>query len=284
VDHAHTLEEVARIESLADWLDEADIEILRCCEGRDRIQFGYPDPMANQLPQARMLTDHDGNGRPDGFIGACLWDTVSVPPLDSCSCCRVWGPTQFTCYGPEVGDNAFSMWIRSADSAVASFALSWDEIDTDWEVLGTGGAMVICPAGWTKIDTSLYSNMLIDIQEAADRVVFPMKFIGQGDTILIARPEFRLAAEAGIGEDRDARTGPVGETTRPTISPNPVHLGSPALIESTGKTHVYDVLGREVLGASGDGIFSVDTSRLGPGIFLVRHTAGGPATKFVVLR
>ncbi len=283
VDHAYTMPEVAKIETLAAWLDETDIEVVRCCDGRDRIQFGYPDPLANQLPQARMLTDLDENGKPDGFTGACAWDTTTTPPVDSCRCCRIWGQTEWICYGPEVGDNAFSIWARSADETDASFSIAYAEYDFDRSILDSRTIAIQCPAEWTRIDSSLYWKLSIDIQDEVDRVVFRIQNLGEGDTILVAYPEFLLEAEAGI----DGNGSVAGGLPRPVAVPNPVRLGAPVLIEPVGEAYVYDVLGRELMHlypTCGRGRLLIDTARLGPGVFLMRGSDGAKSAKIIVLK
>jgi hypothetical protein len=287
VDHAQTMEEVLKVDTIMTWVDEMDIEVLRCCEGRARIQFGYPNPLENQLPQARMLADLDGNGKPDGFKGSCAWDTVSTPPVDSCRCCRVFGQTDFICYGPEVGNNALSLWVRSADGTDACFSLAHAEYDFDWVILDSRVTSVQCASEWTKIDTTDYWKLLVGVEDEVDRIAFRIQNLGEGDTIVMAYPEFLLVAEAGIETEGETRASAIGDIARPTVSPNPVRLGNTALIESSGEMYVYDVCGRELLHVSqayGDGILPIDTSRLGPGIFLIRHSAGEPATKIVILR
>jgi hypothetical protein len=283
VDHANSAAEVARMDTLATWLDETGIEVITCGEGRNRIQFGYPNPLENQLPQARMLTDLDENGKPDGFAGACAWDTLSTPPIDSCFCCRVYGETEFTCYGPEVGSNAFSVWVRSADSADASFSIAWAKRDFDLGILEAKTTAVQCPAEWTRIDTLLYSKLLIDIEDEVDRVTIRIQNPGEGDTILVAYPEFLLCAEAGIDDSSPVPGGLPG----PVAVPNPVRLGAPVLVAPLSEIYVYDVLGRELMHLYppyGQERLLIDTSRLGPGVFLIKPSDGGKSAKVVVLK
>jgi hypothetical protein len=283
VDHAHTMAEVNKMSSLMNWLDAADIEVVRCCQGRDRVQFGYWNPLENQLPQARMLADLDGNGKPDGFMGACAWDTVSMPPVDSCYCCRVFGGTDFTCYGPEIGRSAFSFWARSKDTTDANFSMAYAEYGFDWTILGSRVASVQVSGEWTKVDTTDFRKFIVYVVDDVDRVMFRIQGLGEGDTILVAYPELLLIAEAGV-EEVDTDTGSLPS---PVAAPNPVPVGAPLRVETRGDMRVYDVLGREVMhvdAAQGQRGLVVDTNRLGPGLFLIRDRHGGPGVKVVVLR
>jgi hypothetical protein len=283
MDHACTIAEVNKMALLMTWLDGVDIEVVRCCEGRNRIQFGYWNPLENHLPQARMLTDLDLNGKPDGFTGACAWDTLSSPPVDSCRCCRVFGQTDFTCYGPEVGRSAFSIWARSSDSTDATFTIAYAEYDFDWTILGSRVAPVQVSGEWTRIDTTVFQKFIVYVVDGVDRVLFRIRELGEGDTIIVACPELLLVAEAGI-EELDE--GP-GDLPRPLAAPNPVKQGNPIRVEPCEEIIIYDVLGREVMRrrpeyAQHDLI--IDSGRLGPGVFLIRHLRGGQAAKIVVLR
>jgi hypothetical protein len=283
VDHAYTIPEVNKMSSLMNWLDAADIEVVRCCEGRDRIQFGYWNPLENQLPQARMLADLDRNGKPDGFMGACCWDTASTPPVDSCYCCRVFGETDFTCYGPEIGRSAFSFWARSTDTTDVTFSVAYAEYDFDWTILARRVASVQVSGEWTKVDTTDFRKFIVYVVDDVDRVVFRIQGLGEGDTVLVAYPELLLIAEAGV-EEVDTDTGGLPS---PVAAPNPVPLGTPLRIETRGDMRVYDVLGREIMhvgAAYRQRSVVIDTSRLGPGIFLIKDRHGGPGIKVVVLR
>jgi hypothetical protein len=282
VDHAYTMEEVSRMDTVMSWLYDKEIEVVRCCEGRDRIQFRFWDPLENQLPQARMLTDLDENGKPDGYAGACAWDTTTSPPVDSCRCCRIWGGTDWTCYGPEVGDNSFSIWVRSADSTDASFSIAYANYDFDWGILSSKVTTVQCSHEWTHIDASLYPKLLFAVEDEVDRTNFRIMNVAEGDTIIVAYPEFVLSDIAGIGGNESA----IGAPVSPMAVPNPVRLGTPVAIGPCGDLGVYDVLGRQImdLGAAyGQEGLVIDTSRLGPGVFLVRPHKGGPAAKVIVL-
>ena len=170
--HAQDMAQVAKLDSLMDWLVEKDIEVLRCVEGWQRIEFGIPDPWANQLPQGRMLVDLDGNGKPDGFTGACAWDTVSVPPVAGLGCLRIFGDTEFCCYGPEVGTNHLSFWLKSATGCTATLTIWEIDYDFDWQILETRRPQVEATCEWTHVDSCSSTRFLMETESEVDRILF----------------------------------------------------------------------------------------------------------------
>jgi hypothetical protein len=125
--------------------------------------------------------------------------------------------------------------------------------------------------------------LLIEVEDEVDRVVFRIQNLGEGDTILVAYPEFMLAAAAGIREEGVI----AGDPPRLLPQPNPVRVGAPLRVLSSGGVRLYDVLGRELLSVSpapGTERLFIDTSRLGAGVFLISPLDGVAPAKVVVLR
>ena len=279
--HVRTMARVAKMESLLAWLETTDIEVLTCAEGWQRIAYGQPDPVANQFPQARMLTDYDENGKPDGYVGYCLWDTTTVSPVDSAKCMMVYGDTQFYCYGPELGRNSLSMWVKSDGVPMDTMRVVWAKINFDGAFIGDTVIVVQVPPEWTKIDSSVYSKFVIDIEDQVDRVRIRLL---PDHPLYVAYPEMRFVALAGVD---------VGETKpdgmpRLTAGPNPVRSGEVVRISPARNVVVYDVLGRHVLAPkplrSGD-VSVIDTSRLSPGVYFINggHAQQG-SVRLVVIR
>ena len=268
--HVRNLAAVSKVESLVDWLDENDIEVLKCCDGWQRIQYGVPDPLANQFPQARMLTDLDLNGKPDGFTGSCAWDTTTVAPVDSAKCMEVYGDTQFYCYGPEMGLNAFSMWVKSGTGSPTSVQVVWAKADFTWGYLEGRVTTVEVPTEWTRLDTSSYSNFFINVEDEVDRIRIRLL----PDTLILAAyPEMQFTDVAGM-----RAPGLIGQPTPALrVVPNPVRRGAPVRVTSSGRLEFYDVLGRNILSTPPSGCrreVVVSTSGLGPGIYFVRTSSG----------
>jgi peptidoglycan/xylan/chitin deacetylase (PgdA/CDA1 family) len=281
VSHVTDLDRAAKVESVATWLDENDIEVLKCCDGWQRIQYGDPDPCANQFPQARMLTDLDRNGRPDGFTGSCSWDTTSAAPVDSARCMEVYGDTQFYCYGPEVGPTSLSLWLKCAAGSTTTVRVVWAKMGFPWTYLEDDVIPVEVSSEWTKIDTSDYPDMLIYVEDEVDRIRIRLL----PDTLVLAAyPELLIAGEAGVPATAEGTGLPVGLR----IVPNPVAAGMPFRIVAPGRIDIYDVLGRPVssiLPHEERQEIMISTSGFAPGVYFVRSEAAGrrPA-KVVVCR
>jgi peptidoglycan/xylan/chitin deacetylase (PgdA/CDA1 family) len=269
--HAYYLESVCKAESLVDWLAGTDIEVLTCRQGVERVQWGYPDPAENQFPQAAMTYDRDGNGKPDGFAGDCMRDTVSAPPVEGVECCQVYGTAYFYCYGPLLGTNAFSLWVKSASGSPCTARIIYAKLGFDWEYLGETWTTISCPAEWTNLDTLYSSNFRINVSDEVDRIKFMVATVGQ--PVLIACPELMyLSDTAGSPVDRDSRLG-LG------ASPNPVRIGDALHVragDAAARISVYDVLGRCLASASpasGESEVTFDTSGFAPGVLFIRDTS-----------
>ncbi|MFH1313293.1 MAG: polysaccharide deacetylase family protein [Candidatus Eisenbacteria bacterium] len=277
--HVNDREKVAKVDSLADWLVDCDVEVLKCCDGWQRIQYGDPDPCANQFPQARMLKDLDSNGKPDGFVGCCTWDTTTVAPVDDARCMQVYDDTEFYCYGPELGQNAFSLWVKSTTGSPSTVTIVWAKMDFDWTYLEDLVTLVQVPTEWTRVDTSGHPNFLIPVEDEVDRI--RMRLLP--DTpILVAYPEMVLAGTAGVAVTEES--GGLQPVLR--IVPNPVMAGVPFRIGSAGRIDLYDALGRRILSTmpSRDRHeVVISTSGLPPGVYFVRRPAGGHGPAKVVV-
>jgi hypothetical protein len=268
--HVWKLPRVAKMESLLEWLDTTDIEILTCVDGWQRIAYGQPDPFANQFPQARMLKDYDGNNKPDGFLGSCSWDTTTAAPVDSAMCMLVSGDTQFYCFGPELGPTALSLWLKSTGSSTDTLLVVWAKIDFDFTYMDDDVTAVPVPTEWTRIDTSEYADFLINVEDEVDRIRIRLL---PTNPVLVAYPEMALIATAGaepVGRGADGMHSLV-------VTPNPVRCGEAVTIAPARNVVLYDVLGRYVLAPrpfrSGDALV-IDTARLAPGVYFI--TGGHP--------
>jgi hypothetical protein len=277
--HVRDLGAVAKVDSLMDWLDDNEVEVLKCCDGWQRIQYGTPDPYANQFPQARMLKDLDGSGRPDGFTGCCTWDTTTVAPVDGANCMEVYGDTQFYCYGPQMGPNVFSLWVKSGTGSPTTAVIVWAKSDFDWTYLEDLVTTVQVQVEWTRVDTSCYPNFHIPVEDEVDRIRIRLL----PDTlILTAYPEMMLTEVAGVGVARES--GDLLGDLR--IVPNPVRAGVPVRIMSAAQADLYDVLGRRISGTlpcGGRQDIVVSTSGLSPGIYFVKTRSGGARPAKVVV-
>jgi len=282
--HVWLIDRVAKVESVVAWLDSTDIEVLKCVDGYERIYFGHPDPLANQFPQARMLEDKDGNGKPDGFTGFCVWDTSTVSPVESTFCISVsGGDADFFCYGPEEGLNSLSMWVKSATPCPGGVRLIWVTLDFEGEVLASAFNTFYPDTLWAKADSSTCNKMVIDVGEEVDRIRFIVRPL-DCEPVFVAYPELLLNAQAGVETaDRGADA-----LNRMLVRPNPVRWGEIVSITPARNVVLYDVLGRHVLAPkpfhSEDGFF-IDTSRLAPGVyFITSRDARQEGSYLVVLR
>lgn len=284
--HPWCLENVCKAETLIDWLAEKNVEILTCGEGVERIWSGCPDPQENQLPQAAMLVDLDGNWKPDGFSGRCTWDTVSAPPVAGVRCLRL-GTGEFYCYGPFTGISVLSLWMKSMMAPSSTAEVECVKLGFGWEWLGTTVTTVSCMAEWTKADTLTYPSLAVDVGDEVDRIRFTVRSTGPLP-ILMACPEFIHVPGTGAG------IGPSPgscETPRLSVFPSPVRIGDPLQVRSTyslGRVTVHDVLGRCLLvteprrGQSG---ITVDTRRFAPGIlFLMDSSSPRTSAKVMAYR
>ncbi|MFZ1946238.1 MAG: polysaccharide deacetylase family protein [bacterium] len=269
--HSYSLENVCKAESLVDWLAGTDIEVLTCKQGVERIQWGYPDPAENQFPQAAMTHDRDGNGKPDGFTSDCVRDTVSAPPIPGVKCCEVSGNVEFYCYGPFVGSNAFSLWVKSATDTACSAWLAYSKRTFEGGSLGDTWTALSCQTEWTRADTLWSSNFSIDVDDEVDHIKFRLSTLGK--RVLIAYPEMMYVYEtAGSPGDR-------GGAPALITSPNPVCLGAPLLVRAgdpAARISVYDVLGRCLASAKpapGRSDVTFDTAAFPPGVLFVRDSS-----------
>jgi peptidoglycan/xylan/chitin deacetylase (PgdA/CDA1 family) len=281
VGHVTTVDDVDRVDSLVQWLDEKEVEVLTCYDGWQRIEFGQPDPLVNQLPQAEMLVDLDQNNKPDGFTGLCAWDTVTVSPVANTKCLRAFGQTEFCCYGPEEGISDFSMWLKSAGQGPDTIPVVIARVDFDWTWIGHSWTRVIASDTWTKIDNSMYPNFTVSVENEVDRIAFRIK-VAEGDTVLVAYPEFLYLPQSGLEAlDRD-------DLPIPTcwVSPNPVRRGIPLQVWAGGRVEVYDVLGRRLFRydpCHRRSYVTIDTSLFGQGVyFLTAEPRGENPVKVIV--
>ena len=281
VGHVRTLAEVDKLDSLLEWLDATEIEILRCCDGWQRIEFGQPDPEANQLPQADMLADIDGNNKPDGFIGACTRDTLTPPPVVDVKCMQVYGEVNFYCYGPELGTNSLSMWLKLAAAGPAMIRVTAAKYDFEWGSLGHTNTWVQASTEWTKIDSSTHANFVLEIEDEVDRVLIRLQPT-EDDTVLVAYPEFVHVCRSGIDVPDESAT--VDLTFR--VRPNPVKRGMHLRIEPGGPVDVYDVLGRWLIRQAPDearGWVTIDTSCLAEGVYFLETPQGRKGRAKVII-
>ena len=286
--HSSTLDHVAKAGSLIQWLAEKGVEVLTCRDGVERVTCGRPDRWENQFPQAAMLSDLDGNGKPDGFTRDCLWDTTSATPAEGVNCIKIpWnGVTEFYCYGPEVGTNGFSVWIKSAVATTCVARVRCVKLDFDWQMLGDTWTQVSCGSQWVRID-SLYSpNFSIDVADEVDRLWFQIIADRPGG-MLVAYPELLAVPDptSGVPGPGDAS----GATGRPIASPNPVRMGAPIRVATAGHQGaiaVYDIQGRRLSTAPIDPsqpFATIDTSRFSPGVLFVVDTSRPRAASKVVV-
>lgn len=272
VSHARTEEHVALVESVVTWLGEQDIEVLSCADGVERIVNGTPDPWANQLPQAEMLHDRDGNGKPDGFTGCCTRDTTSVPLLTGCNCMSVYGDAEFYCYGPELGPNAFSIWMKADDGMEGVVRIIWAKLGFEWEYIEDGWNTTTVGTEWTLVDTSVCAGLLIDVEDEVDRIRFIIR-PGCGVRVCVAYPNFVRVANAGVASDDD----PDADMAGLRIVPNPVRFGSETKIFGACCATVYDVAGRQVRvihSPMGEQEIILGTRDLSSGVYFIRDHAG----------
>jgi peptidoglycan/xylan/chitin deacetylase (PgdA/CDA1 family) len=286
VSHAQDTIQVCKVESLIAWLDEKGIEVLTCREGVERVRYGYADPFENQIPQADMQNDLDLNGKPDGFTGDCTWGTHTWPPVDGVKTLRVYGDAEFTCYGPEVGSNKFSIWIKSAASSPCTLSVVYSTYDFDWNCISSVWTQISASTDWTRFDDTNCSNFAMNIDGAADRITFGVKTI-RSQPVLVAYPALMAVHSTSGCPQLDGGKQAIGVI----VSPNPVRVGTPLEVTSqgpVGKILVYDVLGRCVLAASPQAEshqVTLNTQRLAPGIFFLQDSAmPSRRAKVVVLR
>lgn len=280
VSHAPDLEEVARVESVAQWLHANNVEVLTCFEGWQRVAYGTPDPLANQLPQAAMSSDLDGNAKPDGFIGSCILDTTSTPPVPDVNCLQASGEVEFLCYGPEVGANAFSVWMKSLSSDSAQARIILIEIGFEWDLIDDHWTTVTIPTEWTKFDTTSYPTLLVDVEDAVDRIRCIIRPLSP-DTLLVAYPELLLVPVAGVrGSPEDA------PRARLRITPNPVVAGGSCCVGPASRICIYDARGRCVLCDDSHllrQVVTFDTAVLAPGVYFARDPdQASTAAKIVI--
>jgi peptidoglycan/xylan/chitin deacetylase (PgdA/CDA1 family) len=274
VSHAQDTVQVNKVESLIGWLDETDIEVLTCDKGVQRVRYGHADPLKNQIPQAGMLSDLDLNGKPDGFTGDCVWDTLTPPPVEGAKCLRVYGDAEFFCYGPEVGENRFSIWLKSATGSPYILSVVYSGYDFDWNSAGSLWTTVYASTGWTKFDDTNRSNFVMNVGDATDRIKFVVKTT-PSKPVLVACPALMFVPDAGVSAQPDGET----QATSMVVSPNPVRVGTPIEItsqEPVSKILVYDILGRCVLAASPSPQSHhviLSTQGLAPGVAFVQDSS-----------
>jgi hypothetical protein len=267
--HIWKVERVAKVESLVAWLDSTNIEVITCVDGWQRIAYGRPDPLANQLPQARMQKDRDGNNKPDGFAGCCVWDTSTVSPVESTFCMTVYsGTTNFLCYGPEVGRNALSLWMRSPGLCGGGVRIIWVTCGFEGGILETGFNTFYPDTAWTLVDSTICPEMAIDVEDEVDRILVRILPLTGCESVTVAYPQLLLNAEAGA-EMPEEKAGGVHDLV---VSPNPIAAGVPLRVGTGASVTVYDLLGRFVLRAAPawrQDRVTIDTRRLAPGVYLV---------------
>jgi peptidoglycan/xylan/chitin deacetylase (PgdA/CDA1 family) len=272
-----------KVTDLITWLDDKGISTLTVGQGVERVLTGLPEPEANQLPQARMLTDLDGNGKPDGFLFDCAWDVVTAPPVDSVRCLRVFGQCETFCYGPEAGQNSFSVWARAEDST--AFRVAYEILDFDWNVIATSWSpQLVAGAAWTLVDSTVWAGASMMIDPEADRLRF-MLITDGADTAVFCCPALVIVPSSGVPVPPDLPDDPL------VLSPNPILRGAPVRFRAE-HAGLFDVRGRR-LGLpcvrSGDGTWELPTADLAPGVYFLApegyastHPSG--ARKIVILR
>jgi peptidoglycan/xylan/chitin deacetylase (PgdA/CDA1 family) len=281
VSHGRDLHQVAQVETLVEWLSTTDIEVVTCGEGVERVTLGYPDPCCNQFPQAKMTIDRDGNNKPDGFTGACEWDTVTTSPVEGASCIKIYGDAEFMCYGPEVGRHALSIWLRYPGPASGLVRICWSQIDFDWNTVSD--TMVSASVGleWTLVDSTLSRMMILDIGEEVDRIRVLIRPIAC-TPLLASYPSLLLDAQAGVYTPGRPPEGP----SELHISPNPVRRGDVVSIAPAGAAILYDIMGRHVLTPElphGSDVLKVDAAGLAPGVYFVSTSQSGQARAKIVV-
>jgi len=283
VTHANTTQQLVGFGLLVNWLDKQDIEVLTCSEAVERIMNGAPDPYANQLPQARMLWDRDGNGKPDGFTGSCSWDTLCAVPVGDCKAMNVDGDTEFYCYGPEVGRNSFSVWMKGTSASTGSVRIIWVKLGFDWEYLEDCWNTVTLESTWTLIDSSAYSTLAFDVEDEVDRIKFIIRPL-DGFELRAARPSVLLSADAGVGP-ADVPSVPGGRPLR--VVPNPACCWQSVRILGTGRAAVYDVRGRRVWeSCRPPGALEVEipAAAFAPGVYFIDDREGDRTPAKVIIR
>lgn len=244
------------------------MEVLKCGDGYETVFFGHPDPLANQFPQARMLVDKDGNGKPDGFTGSCAWDTSSTSPVESTFCMSVsGGDAEFYCYGPEAGLNALSVWVRATGACGGGIRIIWVTSDFEGDVLASAFNTFYPDTVWGRADTSNCNKLVIDVGDEVDRIRVIIRPL-DCESISVAYPELLLNAEAGV----ETAEGEADRIHRLVVRPNPVKWGEVVTITPARNVALYDVLGRHVPAPKpfrSGGAFLIDTSRLAPGVYFI---------------
>ena|GEM_PF-1500593 len=285
--HSEDMQNIAKVMAVIDWVHQEDIEVLKCCEGVDRVLYGIPDPLANQLPQAAMLRDRDGNNKPDGFAGCCTWDTVYTAPVEGVHCMRITGPAEFYCYGPEPGTCAFSVWMKMLQGMPSCIWITWVKAGFDWEYLGDGQAVVPTSWVWKHYKASTYQELLIDVDDEVDRIRFVIE-PGTGMELLVAYPELLLAPVSGAAEGDEQVAG----MSRLRVVPNPVRSGGAFTVFGARSVTLYDVLGRSLPGLSpytidareGEPGVEFSAEGLVPGVYFLYDAAGGEAPAKVIIQ
>ena len=288
VSHAADASQIGLMNSLVDWLAVTPLEILTCGAGVERIRYSSPDPLDNQLPQARMLRDLDRNGKPDGFTGECSWDTLATAPVGNARCLRVSGDAEFYCFGPELGASAFSVWLKSATASLSSVWIICNTYDFDGNELSDTRTIVQCSPEWARIDTLGRPSLLVDIGDEVDRLRFIVR-ASPSEPAVVVYPELMHIPETGAGVEPPSRGRE--HPLALVVSPNPVRLGSPLRVrfaDPVKQLSIYDVLGKclaTVQPPSGSVEASLSTEGLNPGVFFVRAPSGsGREAKIVILR
>jgi len=279
--HCNATDRAFHLGMLVIWLYEQDIEVLTCSEAIDRIMNGMTDPYANQLPQAPMLLDRDLNGKPDGFTGDCAWDTSSAVPEAGCNAMDVFGDVEFCCYGPEVGRNSISVYMKTIDGTSGYVRIIYTKYAFDWELLGVRWNTVLPSEEWTLMDSTVCSTLALDVEEEVDRIAFLIRPVGDV-RVKVACPSLLLAAAAGVGayEELMRRGAPL------TIAPNPARKGEAVRVLGSSSAAVYDVGGRSILdfhSPAGALEVMLPVGELAPGVYIVRDPTGSRSPAKVVI-
>jgi hypothetical protein len=227
-----------------------------------------------------MTSDLDGNAKPDGFTGSCILDTTSAPPLPDVNCLRAYGDVDFYCHGPEVGANAFSVWIKSLSSQPAQARIILIEVGFEWDLIDDHWTTIMIPTEWTKFDSTSYPTLLVDVEEQVDRIKCIIRPLGS-DSLLVAYPELLLVSEAGVrGSPEDA------PRARLRITPNPVVAGGSCCVGPASRICIYDARGRCVLCDDSHPLRHVvtfDTAVLAPGVYFARNPDRASTTAKIVI-
>jgi hypothetical protein len=153
--------------------------------------------------------------------------------------------------------------------------------DFDGQCLGYTNTLVEASTEWAKVDSTTHTNFLVDIDSEVDRVLVRLKAI-EGDTLVVAYPEFILICEAGV----DVPVEDLSVDLSPFVKPNPIRRGMPLHIQAHGPVDIYDVVGRRLSRYApnrSQGYITIDTSPLAGGMYFIDVAGGRKGTVKVIV-